>query len=198
MSKDKTEKSNGQLVGYARVSTGDQNIDLQADALKSAGCGKIFSEKLSGKNTDRPELSKLMEYLREGDTLVVYKLDRLSRSTKDMLVLAEQLKNRGVNLKSLSDDIDTSTPYGSFFFTVCAAFGQLEREMIVSRTRAGLESAKARGRLGGRPEVVTKDKAEAAKELLAKGKSPREVCVMLGLTKATMYRGIAKYCSFDG
>jgi len=194
MSKDKTEKSNGQLVGYARVSTGDQNIDLQADALKSAGCRKILSEKLSGKNTDRPELSKLMEYLREGDTLVVYKLDRLSRSTKDMLVLAEHLKNRGVNLKSLSDDIDTSTPYGSFFFTVCAAFGQLEREMIVSRTRAGLEAAKARGRVGGRPDLDNKDIAEAARDLLNQGKSPKQVCATLSLTRATMYRGIAKYC----
>lgn len=186
----------GQLVGYVRCSTADQKLDSQTDALKQAGCMKIFAEKASGKNADRPVLVKALEYLREGDTLVVFKFDRLSRSTKDMLQIAEQLKERGVHLKSLSDEIDTSTPYGSFFFTVCAAFGQLEREMIVARTRAGLESAKARGRVGGRPELVTKEKAEMAKELLNKGKSPKEVCGILGLTKATMYRGIAKYCPF--
>lgn len=188
----------GQLVGYSRVSTGDQKMDSQEDALKAVGCKKIFSDQLSGKNTERPGLLKALEYMREGDTLVVFKLDRLSRSTKDMLAMAETLKERGINLKSLGDDIDTSSPYGSFFFTVCAAFAQLERELIVSRTKAGLESAKARGKTGGRPEVVSKDKAEAAKDLLLKGKSPKEVCSILGLSKATMYRGIAKYCPLDG
>jgi len=111
--------------------------------------------------------------------------------------MAEQLKSRGINLKSVFDDIDTSTPYGSFFFTVCAAFGQLEREMIVSRTRAGLEAAKARGKVGGRPELVTKDKAEAARDLLNRAKSPKEVCAILGLKKATMYRALAKYCPIN-
>lgn len=184
----------GQLVGYVRCSTADQKLDSQIDALKAAGCKKIFDDKASGKNTDRPGFNKALAYLREGDTLVVYKLDRLSRSTKDMLHIAEQLKEQGVHLKSLSDEIDTSTPHGSFFFTICAAFAQLEREMIVSRTKAGLDAARSRGKLGGRPELVTKDKAEMAKELLSKGKSPKEVCEVLGLTKATMYRGIAKYC----
>ncbi len=184
----------GQLVGYVRCSTADQKLDSQIDALKAAGCKKIFEDKASGKNTDRPGFNKTMAYLREGDTLVVYKLDRLSRSTKDMLQIAELLKAQGVHLKSLSDEIDTSTPHGSFFFTICAAFAQLEWEMIVSRTKAGLDAARSRGKLGGRPELVTKDKAEMAKELLSKGKSPKEVCGVLGLTKATMYRGIAKYC----
>jgi len=188
-----TKQLTGQLVGYARCSTADQKLDSQIDALKVAGCKKIFDDKASGKSTDRPGFHKALAYLREGDTLVVYKLDRLSRSTKDMLQIAEQLKEHGVHLKSLSDEIDTSTPHGSFFFTVCAAFAQLEREMIVSRTRAGLNAAKARGKVGGRPELVTKEKAVMAKELLVKGMSTKEVCGVLGLTKATMYRGIAKY-----
>lgn len=197
MGRKETEKPIGQLVGYVRVSTGEQKLDLQEDALKAAGCIRIFSEKVSGKSADRPELSKVLDYLREGDTLVVYKLDRLSRSTKDMLTIAEQLKSKGVNLKSLSDDIDTSTPYGAFFFTVCVAFGQLEREMILSRTRAGLDSARQRGRVGGRPPSITQEKAETARELLLNGKTPAEVCTLLHLAKSTMYRGIARYCPFE-
>lgn len=196
MGRKETEIPTGQLIGYVRVSTGEQKLDLQEDALKHAGCIRIFSEKVSGKSVERPELSKVLDYLREGDTLVVYKLDRLSRSTKDMLTIAEQLKSKGVNLKSLSDDIDTSTPYGAFFFTVCAAFAQLEREMIVSRTRAGLDSAKQRGRVGGRPSSVTPEKARTAKEMLQTGKTPKEVCSLLNLSKATMYRTISKYCPF--
>jgi len=203
MTKTKTNSAgstatvSGQLIGYARCSTADQNLDLQIDALKQAGCTKIYSEKASGKNLNRAEFDKALDYARQGDTLVVYKLDRLSRSTTDMLTVAEKLKERGINLKSLSDEIDTSTAYGAFFFTICAAFGQLEREMIVSRTNAGLASARSRGRIGGRPELVTKDRAEAAKAMLNKGKTPKEVCAALGLSKPTMYRGIAKYCPFD-
>ncbi len=190
-------KNSGQLIGYVRVSTNEQKLDLQEDALRKAGCTRIFSEKMSGKNSDRPELANALNYLREGDTFVVYKLDRLSRSTKDMLNIADQLKVKGVNLKSLTDDIDTSTPYGSFFFTVCAAFAQLEREMIVSRTKAGLDAAKRRGRVGGRPERATREKAEAARDLLNAGKTPQEVCSLLDLSKASMYRGISKYCPAD-
>lgn len=187
----------GQLIGYARCSTADQTLDLQIDALKAAGCAKMFSEKASGKNTDRPELEKALDYMREGDTLVIYKFDRLSRSTKDMLTIAEKLKERGIGLKSITDEIDTSSAYGQFFFTICAAFGQLEREMIVSRTNAGLAAAKARGRVGGRRELVTKDKAIAAKKMLEEGKSAKEAAAVIGLSKATMYRGIEKYCPFS-
>lgn len=193
----KTATAKGHLIGYARCSTADQSLDLQLDALKEAGCTKLFSEKASGKNTERPELEKALEYMREGDTLVIYKFDRLSRSTKDMLSIAEKLKERGINLKSLSDDIDTSSAYGQFFFTICAAFAQLEREMIVSRTNAGLAAAKARGRVGGRKELVTKDKAITAKKMLDEGMSGAEVSKVIGLSKATMYRGIAKHCPFS-
>jgi DNA invertase Pin-like site-specific DNA recombinase len=193
----KLETTKGQLIGYARCSTAEQSLDLQSDALKAAGCTKMFSEKASGKNADRPELENALEYMREGDTLVIYKFDRLSRSTKDMLNIAEKLKERGINLKSLSDDIDTSSPYGQFFFTICAAFGQLEREMIASRTKAGLSAAKARGRVGGRKELVTKDKAVTAKKMLDEGMNGAEVARVVGLSKATMYRGIAKHCPFS-
>lgn len=193
----KAAATTGQLVGYARCSTAEQSLDLQLDALKGAGCVKTFSEKASGKNTDRPELEEALKYMRAGDTLVIYKFDRLSRSTKDMLAIADKLKERGINLKSLSDDIDTSSPYGQFFFTICAAFGQLEREMIVSRTNAGLAAAKARGRVGGRKELVTKDKAIAARKMLEAGKSAKEAAAVIGLSKATMYRGIEKYCPFS-
>lgn len=184
----------GQLIGYMRCSTSEQNLDSQKDALTAAGCQKFYQDQLSGKNTDRPGLQEALEYMRPGDTLVVFKLDRLSRSTKDMLILAEQLKQRGINLKSLSDDIDTSSPHGAFFFTIVAAFAELERNMIVARTHAGLESARQRGRVGGRPELVTKDKAEAARGMLEKGMAAKDVAAMLSLSKATMYRGIAKHC----
>lgn len=193
----KTATTTGHLIGYARCSTADQSLDLQLDALKEAGCTKLFSEKASGKNTERPELEKALEYMREGDTLVIYKFDRLSRSTKDMLAIADKLKERGINLKSLNDDIDTSSAYGQFFFTICAAFSQLEREMIVSRTNAGLAAAKARGRVGGRKELVTKEKAITAKKMLDEGMSAAEVAKVIGLSKATMYRGISKHCPFS-
>jgi len=193
----KDKQITGQLIGYSRTSTTDQKLDSQHDALAAAGCVKVFTDQLSGKNTDRPGLQKALEYMREGDTLVVFKFDRLSRSTKDMLNIAEQLKERGIHLKSLSDQIDTSTPHGAFFFTICAAFGQLEREMIVSRTRAGLESAKARGRVGGRRELVTEAKAIEGKGMIERGIAPLEAAKMLGLSKATLYRGIAKYSPFS-
>src|ERR1700678_2954680 len=136
------------LIGYARVSTQDQNLDLQIEALTNAGCKKIFHEKTSGSRAERPEFLKALEVLREGDTLVVWKLDRLGRSVKNLVDLVGELHNHGIQFKSLTDAIDTGTPSGRFFFHVMASLAQMERELTIERTRAGLEVARKLGRKG--------------------------------------------------
>lgn len=128
-------------IGYVRVSTNDQNTDLQRNALNCAGCELIFEDKISGTKSERPGLKKLLRTLSEGDTLVVWKLDRLGRSMRHLVVLVEELRERGVNFRSLTDSIDTSTPMGRFFFHIMGALAEMERELIVERTRAGLEAA---------------------------------------------------------
>ena len=148
-------------IGYARVSTLDQNLNAQIDALKNAGCDEIYEEKKSGV-ADREALEKALEYLREGDTLVVTKLDRLGRSLKKLLELVEEFKERGIHFQSLDDGIDTSTSVGNFFFQVIGAFSELERNLIVERTQKGLKAARSRGRLGGRPQLHKEDKKEIA------------------------------------
>ena len=140
------------LIGYARVSTQDQNLDLQIDALTKAGCKKLFDDKISGSGKERPGLTKTLEMLREGDTLVVWKLDRLGRSVKNLVDLISDLHKQGVQFKSLTDAIDTGTPSGRFFFHVMASLAEMERELTVERTRAGLEVARKLGRKGG-PKV---------------------------------------------
>ena len=163
------------LIGYARVSTLDQNLDLQIDALTKAGCHRLFDEKMSGSRAERPGLAKALEVLREGDTLVVWKLDRLGRSVKNLVDLVGQLHQQGVHFKSLTDAIDTATPSGRFFFHVMASLAEMERELIVERTRAGLEVAKQLGRKGGRKPKMTDSKIESAKKLLASGVPPKDV-----------------------
>lgn len=132
-------------IGYVRVSTNDQNTDLQRNALNCAGCELIFEDKISGTKAERPGLKKLLRTLSEGDTLVVWKLDRLGRSMRHLVVLVEELRERGINFRSLTDSIDTSTPMGRFFFHIMGALAEMERELIVERTRAGLAAARAKG-----------------------------------------------------
>jgi DNA invertase Pin-like site-specific DNA recombinase len=178
------------LIGYARVSTQDQNLDLQVDALTKAGCKKIFDDKISGSRAERPGLTKALEMLREDDTLVVWKLDRLGRSVKNLVNLVGELHKQGIQFKSLTDAIDTGTPSGRFFFHVMASLAEMERELTVERTRAGLEVARQLGRTGGRKRQMTDSKIESAKKLLANGIPPRDVAKNLGVSVPTLYRWI--------
>ena len=176
------------LIGYARVSTMDQNFDLQRKALSKAGCKKIFEDKASGSRSDRPGLNKILEVLRKGDTLVVWKLDRLGRSVKHLVDTVSHLAKEGIQFKSLTDSIDTGTPSGRFFFHVMASLAEMERELTIERTRAGLETAKRLGRIGGRKRLMTRSKIESAKKLLANGTPPRDVAKNLGVSIPTLYR----------
>ncbi|MFF3928527.1 recombinase family protein [Streptomyces hirsutus] len=189
------QSSNGHLIGYKRVSTKAQDARLQADALTEEGCSKVFEDKLSGKNTERPGLADALEYMRPGDTLCVWKLDRLGRSTKDVLTLAEKLHSRGIALRILTGTLAgnySPTGEGKFFFTMMAAFAELERDLIVERTKAGLEAAKAQGRTGGRPTVITEDLLTVAKARQAKGESVTAIAKTLGVSRATLYRALSK------
>lgn len=176
------------LIGYARVSTQDQNLTLQLQALAAAGCERLFDDKLSGSRADRPGLEKALEQLRRGDTLVVWKLDRLGRSVRHLVDLVGVLHDRGVHFRSLTDSIDTATPSGRFFFHVMASLAEMERELAVERTRAGLEAARQLGRKGGRKRQMTDGKLEAAKKLLNSGTPAREVAKSLGISVPTLYR----------
>ena len=178
------------LIGYARVSMQDQNLDLQIEALTKAGCKKIFDDKISGSRAERAGLAKALEILREGDTLVVWKLDRLGRSVKNLVDLVGELHKQGIQFKSLTDAIDTATPSGRFFFHVMASLAEMERELTIERTRAGLEIARQLGRKGGRKRQMTDSKIESAKKLLANGVPPRDVAKNLGVSVPTLYRWI--------
>ncbi len=182
------------LIGYARVSSRDQNLDLQIDALKQAGCDKIFRDQESGKKLARPGLSDAIDYLREGDSLVVWKLDRLGRSVKGLVELVGNLEKIKANFRSLTDGIDTSTAMGRFFFHVMASLAQMERELIVERTQAGLAAAKKRGRVGGRRRSMTPSKVEVARKLLAEGMPPRDVAKNLEVSVPTLYRWLPASC----
>ena len=177
------------MIGYARVSTQDQNLELQREALSKAGCKKVFEDKVSGTRADRPGLAKTLEMLREGDTLVVWKLDRLGRSVKQLVDLVGDLHKHGVQFRSLTDSIDTGTPSGRFFFHVMASLAEMERELTVERTRAGLEVAKQLGRKGGRKPKMTDSKIESAKKLLASGVPPKDVAKNLGVSIPTCTAG---------
>ncbi|MFD3516080.1 recombinase family protein [Streptomyces sp. NPDC058657] len=184
----------GTLVGYKRVSTNAQDAQLQADALSEAGCSRVFEDKASGKNADRAGLIAALDYMREGDTLCVWKLDRLGRSTKDVLTIAEDLHACGISLRILTGTLAGSySPKGEgkFFFTMMVAFAELERDMIVERTRAGLDAAKAQGRTGGRPAVMDADKLAAARARKAAGESVTAIAKALKVSRATLYRALA-------
>ena len=177
-------------IGYARVSTVDQNLDLQIQALQQAGCELILTDKLSGTKSqgERPGLQEAMGHLKPGMTLVTWKLDRLGRGVKGLVALVGDLEARGCQFKSLTESIDTSTPAGRLFFHLLAAMGQMERELTIERTQAGLKSARLRGRIGGRPRKMTTGKVESARELLSAGMPPRDVARNLGISVPTLYR----------
>jgi DNA invertase Pin-like site-specific DNA recombinase len=176
------------LIGYARVSTQDQNLELQRKALIGAGCEKIFEDKVSGSRSERPGLAQAMGILREGDTLIVWKLDRLGRSVRHLIDLVGELDELGVHFRSLTDSIDTSTASSRFFFHVMASLAEMERELTVERTRAGLEVARQLGRVGGRKRKMTDSKLESAKKLLANGVPAKDVAKNLGISVPTLYR----------
>jgi DNA invertase Pin-like site-specific DNA recombinase len=176
-------------IGYARVSTQDQNLDLQNDALKSEGCEKIYTDKMSGAKTDRPGLEKILGFIRKGDTLVVWKLDRLGRSLTHLIKVMSLLNERGVYFRSVQESLDTSTPGGKLIFHVFGALAEFERDIIRERTLAGLAAARSRGRIGGRPRKLSKKQVEMAKNLMKDISIPiSEICITLGVSKATLYR----------
>jgi DNA invertase Pin-like site-specific DNA recombinase len=179
------------LVGYARVSTLDQDPALQRDALAAAGCAKLFEDRASGARTDRPGLGQALGFLREGDVLVVWKLDRLGRSLAHLVETVAALAARGVGFRSLTEAIDTTTPGGRLVFHLFAALGQFERDLIRERTRAGLAAAAARGRRGGRRPVVTADKLRRARLLIAQGLTVREAATRLRIGKTALYEALA-------
>jgi len=178
------------LIGYARVSTTDQNLSLQKDALIKASCERIYEDEISGTKDNRLGLNQALEILREGDTLIVWKLDRLGRSVKRLIELVSELNSKNIHFKSLTDSIDTSTPSGRFFFHVMASLAEMERELIVERTKAGLDAAKKLGRVGGRKRVMSDSKLASAKKLLEAGALSKDVAKDLGVSLATLYRWI--------
>lgn len=178
-------------IGYARVSTQEQELNLQLDALEAAGCAKIYQEKITGVTRERPQLHALLAHLREGDVVVIWKLDRLARSLKDLVDIVNELQEKGAELRSLQDQIDTTTPHGKFTFHVFAALSEFERDIIRERTKAGLAAARARGRKGGRPKGLTKKAqhtAIIAEKLYLEGElTVREICEQLSISKGTLY-----------
>jgi DNA invertase Pin-like site-specific DNA recombinase len=177
------------LVGYARVSTQDQNPALQLDALKAAGCEKLFVEKASGAQRDRPELLAALDYLRAGDSLVVWKLDRLARSLKQLIETVELLESRSIGLRSLTEAIDTTTAGGKLIFHVFGALAEFERSIIRERTKAGLDAARARGKKGGRPPALVAKDLAAAKAMLSDPEiTMEEVAKRLQVAPSTLYR----------
>ncbi|MGL4858785.1 MAG: recombinase family protein [Enterobacteriaceae bacterium] len=176
------------LIGYVRVSTHDQNVDLQRNALLNAGCEKIFEDKVSGSKIDRPGLRKAIRCLGAGDSLLVWKLDRLGRSVKHLITLVGELQAREAHFRSLTDNIDTGTAMGRFFFHVMSALAEMERELIVERTKAGLQAAREQGRIGGRRPIFSPEERAQAGRLLANGYSRKLIANHYGIGISTMYR----------
>jgi DNA invertase Pin-like site-specific DNA recombinase len=176
------------LIGYARVSTADQSLNLQADALHSAGCERIFTDQGSGARADRPGMREALGFARPGDVLVIWKLDRLSRSLGHLIETIQGLERRGIAVRSLTEMLDTTRPEGSAIFPLIAALCAVERNLVRERTMAGLMAARQRGRVGGRPRLFSTEKKRAALRLLANGTPPRDVADVLGISVATLYR----------
>jgi DNA invertase Pin-like site-specific DNA recombinase len=181
------------LIGYTRVSTQDQTLDLQTDALKHAGCERIFMDATSGATSERPGLRDAMDHLRAGDTLVVWRLDRLGRTLKHLIATISDLNEKGIGFKSLQENMDTTTSGGKLIFHVSGALAKFEREVIRERTRAGLHAARARGRVGGRPTIQALDpkKVALARRLYGDRTMPvQEICDQLHIGRSTLYRYI--------
>ena len=178
-------------IGYARVSTKNQDLSLQLDALEKIGCQKIYQEKITGATRERPQLKKLLEQLSEGDVVVVWKLDRLARSLKDLVNLVNEIQEKGAGLQSLNDHIDTTTPQGKLTFHLFAALAEFERDIIRERTNAGLAAARARGRVGGRPKGLSKKAQHTAiiaeNLYLEKSLMVHEICEQLSISRGTLY-----------
>ena len=178
-------------IGYARVSTGEQTLDLQLDALTKDGCEKIFTETASGAKSERPLLQEALAYARPGDTLVVWRLDRLGRSLPHLIETVTALRERGVGFRSLTEQIDTTTPGGKLIFHVFGALAEFERDLTRERTHAGLAAARARGRVGGRPRKLDAKKLALARRLYADGETDiATICQTLGISRATLYRAL--------
>ena len=176
-------------IGYARISTIDQNLDLQIDALKNAGCEKIITDEISGSLSERVGLRKLMNILRKDDEVIVWRLDRLGRSLKHLIELINKFHNLGVTFTSLQESINTNNSTGKLIFHIFGALSEFERNLILERTKAGLASARARGRKGGRPKKLSKDKRQLARELYeGKKHSLMQICNILGISKPTLYK----------
>lgn len=178
------------IFGYARVSTEGQNLYRQLDALKAAGVDEIIEEKITGTKSDRPQLNRLLDKLREGDTILIADLTRLSRSTKDLFSLVDKIEKKGANIKSLKESwLDTTTPTGKLMFTFMAGISQFERDLISQRTKEGLEAARARGRKGGRREKLDAAKKKAIYDLYTQKKTRiMDICDMFEITKPTLYK----------
>lgn len=175
-------------IGYIRVSTNGQNTDLQRNSLICAKCEHIYEDKMSGIKPARPGLTRALKQLKTGDTLVVWKLDRLGRQVKNLVSLITELQERNIHFQSLTDNIDTATPMGRFFFHIMSALAEMERELIVERTRAGLEAARLQGRCGGRPCALTQTQKQQIVRLLKKGHSRKELSLIYGVSLSTLYR----------
>ena len=176
-------------IGYARISTLDQNLDLQNDALEKAGCEKVFTETASGARDDRPGLIAAVEFARAGDSLVVWKLDRLGRSLKHLIETVNQLSKKGIGFVSLQENVDTTTSGGKLVFHIFGALAEFERELIRERTNAGLRAARSRGRLGGRPQKLSPKQIQMARKLMSdESNSVTEICRTLNVSRSTLYR----------
>lgn len=181
------------FIGYARVSTYDQNLNLQIDALKKVDCEKIFTDQVSGSTTCRPQLEAVLDFLREGDTLVVWRLDRLGRNLRHLCELVTQLEEKGIGFRSLTESMDTTTCSGKLIFHIFGALAEFERNLIRERTKAGLKAARARGRLGGRKPALSEKQQEVAVRLYhEKQHTVDEICRIMGISKPTLYSYIRK------
>lgn len=189
----------GALIGYARVSTTEQNLDRQTRALKAAGCLRVFADKASGRTADRPELTACLDYLRPGDTLVVPSLDRLSRSLQDLITLVAELRRRGVGFRSLHEALDTTTPGGRLVFHVFAALAEFIRELIVEGTHEGLAAARARGVRLGRPRSLSAEQVRQARQLLTSpDNSVASIARLLGVSRSTLYAHVPELAGGRG
>lgn len=177
--------------GYARVSKNEQNLDIQIQKLIDSGCEEIFQEKISGAKDARPQLEAVMNKLRKGDILCVVRLDRLGRRMMKLVELINEFKTKGIEFISLENNLDTSTPMGMLLFNICAAFSEMERELIRERVKAGLDSAKQKGRIGGRPKALTLEKADMVRALRQVGRmSVKQICETIGISRSVFYRCI--------